>query len=296
MKIGVVGLGSIGSRHYTNLVSLGHEAIGYDPCFRRDVPFERCIYDDCNAVIVATPSAYHSGGMRASIERARPVFVEKPISLASPEVISSLLEYAKRKNVIVFVGYNLRFHPCVIRAKEWIEAGRIGKPLWANFVCAQYSDKPDYLRDGVILNWSHEIDLALHLLGPAHLEASSTRVVNGQDDMTDILVTHESGCRTSIHLDYVTKMEQRHFFIIGETGRIIVHPPERRIFYYPNDRTHANSELETPEGSYDTDYMDEMKEFIRLIENPGSKTIGCTGKEALKVLDICLQVRKQAGL
>ncbi len=34
--------------------------------------------------------------------------------------------------------------------------------------------------------------------------------------------------------------------------------------------------------------------FIDRID--GKETIGCTGAEALKVLEICLEVRKQAGL
>ncbi len=47
-------------------------------------------------------------------------------------------------------------------------------------------------------------------------------------------------------------------------------------------------------GSYDTDYIDEMKAFIDRIE--GRESPGCTGADALRVLEICLEIRKQAGL
>jgi hypothetical protein len=37
-----------------------------------------------------------------------------------------------------------------------------------------------------------------------------------------------------------------------------------------------------------------MSAFLRRID--GEETLGCTGEEALKVLEICLEVRKRAGL
>ncbi len=292
MKIGVIGLGSIGSKHYSNLDELGHQVIGFDPAVRMDIKLERLVYDECDAIVVATPSAFHSGPMRASIERSKHVLVEKPITLSSPEVAASLIEYAQRKNVTLMVAYNLRFHACVKKAKEWIGAGKIGKPMWANFTCGQFSSKPSYLRDGVVLNWSHEIDLALHLLGPGHLEASSVRIIDGHDDMADILMTHESGCRSSIHLDYITTPEQRHFTIQGDEGQITCSLTGRNLFLRTQKKDDAEWYL--GKGSYDTDYMDEMKAFIDRIE--GKETPGCTGAEAIKVLEICLEVRRQAGL
>ncbi len=174
MKIGVIGLGSIGMRHARNLQSLGHKVIGYDPIeeLRDQFPGEGLTEE---AYVFATPTKHHYGNILDSALTYKPLFVEKPIAhLWHPDF-----------HIVRMVGYNLRFHACVKKAKEWIDAGRIGKPLWANFTCGQFSDKPAYLRDGVILNWSHEIDLALHLLGPGHLEASSVRIIDGYDDMAD---------------------------------------------------------------------------------------------------------------
>lgn len=188
------------------------------------------------------------------------------------------------------VGYNLRFHPCVTKAKEWMS--RIGKPIWASFVCAQYNDKPDYLRDGVILNWSHEIDLALYLLGPARVAASSTQLRNGQDVLTDIILTHECGARSSIHLDYLTKKEQRHFMIQGETGKMTCVLPSRNLFLHSGE-TDTFDWFACP-GTWDDDYKREMEAFVDRID--GKETLGCSGKEALEVLTICLEIRKHAGL
>jgi len=287
MKIGVIGLGSIGMRHAKNLVALGHSVYGADIRPDLEVPFEIGVDGgdfkrEVDAFVIASPTRLHYQHAVMAGEAGKPAFIEKPLS--DKERFSYLLP--------CMIGYNLRFHGCVLKTIEWINAGRIGKPLWANFTCGQFNDKPAYLRDGVVLNWSHEIDLALHLLGPGHLEASSVRIIDGCDDMADILITHENGCRSTIHLDYITKPEQRHFTIQGETGRITCTLPSRNLFLLTPDKEQAD--WFHCRGSYDQDYIDEMKAFIDRIE--GKETPGCTGAEALRVLEICLEVRRQAGM
>lgn len=283
MKIGVIGLGSIGMRHAKNLQAMGHIVQGYDPIPERRSLFPGALGED--AYVIASPTKdHHSHLANCYIKWNKPVFIEKPLSDhgVGPSLASS----------VKMVGYNLRFHGCVKKAREWLP--KIGRPLWAQFTCAQYNEKPAYKRDGVILNWSHEIDLALHLLGPAHLETSSTRVVDGCDDMTTILMSHENGCRSTIHLDYVTKPEQRYFMIQGEKGKINAVLTTRNIFLSTEDKTYSDW-MRCP-GSYDTDYEDEMKAFVQVAQGLVVKDDYCTGEQALKVLEICLQVREQAGL
>src|SRR6266404_6691966 len=103
MKVGCVGYGSIGKRHADNAQVLGHEVVVYDPQVRRDVKFERMIYEQCDAIVVATPSPYHEGPLRAAIERGKHVLIEKPIS-TSIGMLPQLLDIAARKNLVVMMG------------------------------------------------------------------------------------------------------------------------------------------------------------------------------------------------
>lgn len=306
MKIGVIGLGSIGLRHAKNLADLGHQVLAWDPdaarCkealyYKGNVPIGICdcihevTYGDEDGIVIASPTRFHIDHLsRALREHTAPVFIEKPI--ADSDRVLHLSDLIKSRPTMV--GYNLRLHSCVKKAKEWLDSGAIGTPLWANFTCAQYNDKPAYLRDGVILNWSHEIDLALYLLGSATVAASSTRLTDGKDDMTDILLTHEGGCRSSIHLDYLTDPEWRHFMIYGADGTIQCDLPSRSIRLFGKSGSLPNQEFIDSDGSYDQDYLEEMQAFIDRLD--GKKTIGATGAEGLAVLDICLKVREQAGL
>lgn len=283
MKIGLIGHGSIGKRHSRNLDMLGVDYIIHDPALQAGYAFQT-LMERCDAFIVASPSEKHSMHVHEITRHpSRPIFVEKPIATSRRQT-NDLASLAN-----IFVGYNLRFLRTVMKAKELFEEGRI-KPMWARFTCSQFNDKPAYRRDGVILNWSHEIDLALHLLGPAKLKASHTMIQDGQDVLTDIVLEHDSGVTSSIHLDYLTDPQIRGFMIIGETSKVICDIDMGMMIH---EKPWSKEML--AEGEFDNCYLREMEQFIDFITK-GELGPGCSADEALQVLDICLQVRQQAGL
>lgn len=282
MRIGILGYGSIGSRHGQNLMGLGHKVIYHDPNVADGLPKDEVIKRS-NAVVIASPTSEHANDILLCHEQNKPCFVEKPIA-------------DKKLNIYgwpiwpLMVGYNMRFHPCIIKAKEWLNDDRVGVPQWASFICAQYNDRPEYLRDGVTLNWSHEIDLALHLLDEATVAASA---VSPKDDISDIILRHkESGCQTSIHLDYVTRPEHRGFSVAGPKGVIIGNLPMRTLLLL--DPKGDLKQAEQYPGDINDDYTNEMRAFISLVEEPDQDfdTYGCTAAEAIEVLKICLKVKK----
>ena len=287
MKIGVLGAGSIGSRHIKNLIELGHTVQMYDP------KIDPHVYDKhrnniiywADAVVIATPTDEHANSIRYCHDMNTPMFVEKPIVGAYKDWGFIPTEHIK------MVGYNLRFHSCVKRARELVGHGVIGRPLWARFNCAQFNDRPDYLRDGVILNWSHEIDLAIYLLGnAAHITSSAFKTSHdSSEDVADIILYHtQPKIQSVIHLDYLTKPERRGFMIVGEDGAIEVDLVNRTLFQ--KDNKGKVVELFTGRDSWDGNYLDEMRKFIDRLN--GEQTIGCTAAEALMVTHICLEARK----
>ena len=300
MKFGIVGYGSIGQRHAANLRKLGHDPVIYDPAGLMAVRLERNVYEICDAVVIATPTYVHWGCIRAAAERGRHMLIEKPIARGDVRGLEASLALAASKNAVVMMGNNLRFHTCVPEAKSSIDSGAIGKPQWASFICATTTAKRPYLSDGVILNTGgHEVDLALHLLGPAMVISSRARVnlAGGAEDIADFVLLHESGCRSTFHLDFVTQNEIRQFRVIGSDGDIWCSLPARAMTTRLNDMTvsgvvHARGF--TGPGSYDDDYLAEMQAFLGRIN--GTQTLGATGDDGIETLKILLDVRKMAGL
>lgn len=289
--IGVFGLGSIGMRHANNLRAMGHNVRAYDPDMQRRLAFNGVLWEEMevlqsDALVVASPSDDHSWRLLTDAHRL-PMFVEKPIGISGHNAAE--LKVISRYSKPIMVGYNLRFHSCVKKTVSWLPS--LGKPQWAYFICGQYNTRPAYLRDGVILNWSHEIDLAMYLLGLGVVKGCVARIKDGSEDIADILLDHTE-CQSSIHLDYITHPEQRSYQIFGKNGRIEV-DLARRIARLENSDG-ALIEQFIGQDSFDQNYVEEMKAFIDLID--GKQTIGATGAEGIRVLEACLDARKMAGI
>lgn len=280
MKIGIVGYGSIGQRHAANLLQLGHTVVIYDPLGPRDVKLECDLYDsDVEAVIVATPTPFHEGPLRACIERGKHVLIEKPISV-SIGTLPALLQAADDKGLVVMMGNNLRFHPCVDQCRRWLKEGLIGNVIWANFICAQANSK---YTESVTLNWgAHEVDMALHLFGPVKRVACASADPTGK--IVDFVLIHQNLIRSSFHLDYVTPIEIREAWIAGETNNISIEFLKRQIG--------VGKWAQGMGGSYDDDYLAEAKAFVERIGN--RLTLGATGWNGLETLKVLLDVETKA--
>lgn len=276
MKIGIVGYGSIGKRHARNFQQLGHQVLIYDPALkvtdvRNQVGFEREIYDQADAVVVCSPSWMHPGALRASIERGKPVLVEKPIGTSTPETIADLLAHAVRKSVPVMMGNMLRFHPIVDHYKK-TDAREY---RWGSFI-VEGPVSATNRQDGVLLNsGSHEVDLAMYMLGPvtrvlaAHVEGDRVG-----DTVADFILEHESGCRSAFHLEWRDEMVR----FVNVAG---------------DNRSHHSFSMLLGEETWNEVYLHEAKSFIDMIEGkPDPRR--ATGDDGLATLRVLLDVKKKA--
>lgn len=292
MKIAVLGLGSIGARHATNLNQLGHEVLVHDPAI--DGSSRAHVIKEADAVVIATPTRCHCQDLLDCLDAGLPTFVEKPIAATEQEYDELQDQYPLEMDN-VFVGYNARFHPCVVRMKQWLDEGVIGELLWGSFVCAQHSQKPDYLRDGVILNWSHEIDLARYLLGPCEVFGTIVHITaNSSEDMADIYLVHGRRVRSVVHLNYLTKPQARGFQLVGTGGAISANLAdgyvERKIDGRPiGQRTYFDPE------AWDKTYIEEMRAFLAHAEGKPAAP-GASGSDGVAVLGLCLDARRMANL
>jgi predicted dehydrogenase len=288
--IGVIGLGSIGSRHARNLVAMGHRVYGYDVTLGEAIPgvihasTVNPLRKNCEALIIALPSAQHCVEFIESPNI--PILIEKPIGIQQGDFYTYQMAFRER-SAPVMVGNNLRFHSCVKKAKEWLAEGLIGKPLWASFCVAQHNTK---YTDPVVLNWgAHEIDLALYLLGPATVMAAA-----GNDQIMDMCLLHEYGVPSTIHGDYVTQFppNDRHFMIQGDKSRITVDLVSRTAFVGRNDVFEGG--IIHCGGSWDQDYKDEIAAFTDLIDGKPVPH-AATGQDGLACLELILEAQRMAN-
>jgi len=125
-------------------------------------------------VIVATTNDCLAAVTEAAVGNGKHVLVEKPAARNSSE-IRTLAAEARRRGVKVKVGFNHRFHPALLRAREIVASGALG-PLM--FIRGRYGHggrvgmekewrcSPEVSGGGELIDQgSHLIDLARWFLG-----------------------------------------------------------------------------------------------------------------------------------
>jgi predicted dehydrogenase len=147
LKVGIIGCGLIGTKRAkalgdsallivadTHRPSAERLAAGFPGCVATDDPREVIARPDVQLVIVATTNDALAPLVLAAVERGKHVIVEKPAARDAAE-LRPVVEAARRAKVVVKVGFNHRFHPAFLKAREIWESGVCG-PLM--FIRARY--------------------------------------------------------------------------------------------------------------------------------------------------------------
>lgn len=315
--IAVLGLGSIGMRHARNLMELGCDVTGYDP----DPQCRQALKDAggtvarsrmdaieaCDAVIVATPNVQHVDDLAVAIEAHRHAFVEKPLAHSS-DGVGNLINAAARQNTLVFAGFMLRYHPVVERLHQLLSERAVGEVYSLRVACGSWlpSWRPqddyrtgyaaDPVSGGVIFDIVHEIDLACHLMGPAVVTACVARRSGlldiASEDIADLVLTHENGVQSNLHLDYLARPPVREGSIYGSGGTL--HYDLNARTFRRLDVDGAERESQVFPGGWSDDYVAEMRDFLDCLE--GRTEPRCDGTQAHQVLKTVIAARAMAGL
>ncbi len=104
--------------------------------------------DDIDAVIISTPDHWHSKMAIDAMAAGKDVYLQKPMTL-TVEQAKKVAEAARKYQRVVQVGSQHLANPNCHKAKELIEAGEIGKVLWA---------QGTYSRNSKYGEWNYYID------------------------------------------------------------------------------------------------------------------------------------------
>lgn len=127
-------------------------------------------------VIVCTPHPFHKQPAVEAAEAGANVLVEKPLASTLVDC-DSIINACKTGNVKLGVISQRRWYSPVLRVKEAIEKGKIGKPVLATVNMLGWRDRQYYIADawrgtwkleggGVLVNQSpHQLDLLLWFMG-----------------------------------------------------------------------------------------------------------------------------------
>ena len=174
VKVGVVGLGFMGSAHarvYKKLDNCELVAIcDSDPTKKQLADFYDCNFcedldqflkQDLDAVSVCTPTAMHHDVVSSVLDNGKHVLVEKPFADSLTKG-KSVVKKAAEVDKLVGVGYIERFNSAVQELKKALDCSQIFSTVSMRF--GPFPPRTKY--SGVFLDLaSHEIDLLNYLFG-----------------------------------------------------------------------------------------------------------------------------------
>jgi len=127
---------------------------------------------DVDCVVVSVPNKFHRDIVIAALGAGKHVFCEKPLA-RNPVEARQMVEAAEKSGRFLKIGSNLRYFPSVLKAKELLDANRIGEVLFARGwighagwqIGTWYSDS-EVIGGGTLLdNGCHLLDIYRWFLG-----------------------------------------------------------------------------------------------------------------------------------
>jgi predicted dehydrogenase len=232
LKVGVVGVGHLGSQHariYSEIAKRSNGMCSFVGVYDTDNIRVRALTEKvgggtfesavelanfADAVSVATPTDTHYKVARVFLERGKHVLVEKPItdSLREAEELVALA----RKNKCVFqVGHVERFNPVMRYLNEVLDEARF-------IEVHRLSPFPGRSTDiGVVLDLMiHDLDVVLSLVKSPLVAADAVGipVLSTSEDIANARLKFANGCVANITASRVSAEKMRKIRIFGRTG------------------------------------------------------------------------------
>jgi predicted dehydrogenase len=316
LSVLVVGCGSIGKRHARVLASLGVADIracdpaaeqrqslsAETPSARMYDTYEAALRERPDTVLICTPPAMHIPMARQAIEAGCHVLTEKPLS-DTLDGIDGLEVLAERCGKKVMVALCFRYHEGLVRAKQYLDAGRIGRLVSIRALMGEHLPdiRPDYrslylaVCNGAF-ELMHDLDLALWYAGQPvkrqHCAYGTYSDIGIQaPDLAEFLLDFEDRCVATVHLDFFQTPRRRQMELIGTKGAITVEFArwERCVL---SVYEHCSGRWDVEELATDRDDMfrAEDREFLEAVA--GDKPVRCTIAEGQKSLEVVLKAQR----
>lgn len=187
-KIGVVGVGGMGTVHLSNYAHMDSckvialcdtTAAAEEKAKELSVPLYKDITDmlqneNMDIVDICTPTFLHKEHVMKSLNAGKHVICEKPLTLKYADAVE-MMDAAEENGVRLFVGQVLQYSPEANILRSLVKSEEYGKVMDASFL--RLSACPRWVKNGWLFNKElsghlpfdlhiHDIDLIVSLFGP----------------------------------------------------------------------------------------------------------------------------------
>ncbi len=321
VKVAVVGSGYWGKNLVRNFHELGALAAICDKDSQVLAKFEEMYqgipgFQDVNnlldshapgidAIVIATPAETHYDLAKRGLSAGKHVFVEKPLALTEEEG-KALVQLAEQNQLTLMVGHILQYHGAVIKLKELVDSGELGKIQYL------YSNRLNIgkIRAEENILWSfapHDISAILMLLGEMPSTVYATGGTYLQEQIPDTTLTtldFPGGVKAHIFVSWLHPFKEQKLVVVGDKKMVVFDDVSQeklklfphRIEWLQRVPVAAKAEAELVELSVEEPLKAECRHFLTCVaEGRTPKTDGREGLRVLQVLEACEESLNQDG-
>ncbi|WP_407281989.1 UDP-N-acetylglucosamine 3-dehydrogenase [Methanolobus sp. WCC1] len=306
LRVGVIGAGAMGKNHIRIYSEMpGVELAGISDIDKDLVDslaqqyntkaftdYKEMLASGVDAVSIVVPTKMHRQVAIDAIEAGAHVLVEKPIA-DSVENADAIIEAAEKKGLLVMVGHIERFNPAVIKLKEIIDSGLLGKIV--SISTTRVGPYNPRIRDvGVILDIGvHDIDVISYLYGTNvnQVYAVAGADIHSFEDHATIHMRLDHEFSGLVEVNWLTPHKVRKLTAVGVGGVAYLDYMDQTV------ELHDSGWIRKAKIEQKEPLRNELEYFIDCI-NTGKQPnpSGTDGKHALKVSLAAISSYKEAKM
>ena len=325
INFGILGYGYMGEirKKYINLdLNCTTKAIFHTEKLDGDFKFYNKWQDvikdkSIDAIFICIPNYLIKDAVIMGLEHGKHIFAEKPPGI-SVEEVKEMMEVEKKTGKLLKFGFNHRYHPAIIKAKELVDSNEFGDILWmrgryGKNVSPDFDDnwraKKKYAGGGILMDQGiHMLDLLLYFgnnFDEVKAFASNLYWKGDVEDNVFAILRNSKGLVASIHS---TMTQWRYLFsleIFLEKGYITINGLLSKTGRYGQEKLDwainrapapmaSHSEIKSLTFNTDLSWKQEQDEFTSAILNNTEIKIGNT-TDALKLMTLIEKIYKNAN-
>jgi len=317
LKIGIIGLGRIGTIHYNNITQQITEAevvmvadVRNDalPAHVQFAQADQVInHPEIEAVVICSPTDTHADYVEQCARAGKHVFCEKPLDLSLTR-IQQTLAVVQQQGIKLMLGFNRRFDANFMKLRSLVGEGKIGDvhvvkitsrdPAPPSLTYLQHSG-------GLFMDMSiHDFDMARYIMNKEVVQvyaAAATltggvMAAAGDIDTAVVTLTFEDGSMAVIDnsrqaaYGYDQRLE-----VFGSKGMALVdnNKPDNHVYYHAHG-AQSSLPLHFFMERYTASYLTEMQAFVKAVK--GGHELPVSGEDGLKAARIAVAAQQSVRM
>ncbi|OGS44331.1 MAG: UDP-N-acetyl-D-glucosamine dehydrogenase [Elusimicrobia bacterium RIFOXYD2_FULL_34_15] len=307
MKIGVIGVGSLG-QHHARIYSQIQGVEFFGVCDADEKQSRKIaknlgtqsftdykeLIGKVDAVSIVVPTPLHYTVAKDFLSEGIHCLVEKPIT-DNVSHAEELLKIANEKNLVLQIGHIERFNTAVIEAQKYIkepkfiEAQRLGP----------YNPRSAHI--GVVMDLMiHDIDIILTLVNSkiVQMDVIGAKVLSKNEDIANVRLKFENGCVANISASRVSIDKFRKIRIFQDDTYISLDYADQKLKIYKKKSEVVTSMSDIviikPKLKTEEPLKKELEHFVNCVKT--GKTPLVTGEHGRDALEVVIEILEKLKL